>query len=257
MTQLLGFNSNIVLDFDFVYKSSLAKDKLPDGLGYAYHDSNNWTVWKKLIENEGKIIEQGLLNPHHFQAQTFVSHIRYASIGVKKLENTHPFIRELFDSEYVFAHSGHLRMYRAVELLEKYKPFGDTDSEEAFCMILEKLHKHRQVRNDSAKAKLIEEIANELAKQGGVNFLLTDGKTIFVYYSGYKSLNYLVLKPPHTNNVICEDIDFKLTIRCKDKPVSLTLISSEPISVHEKWQNFEPRKIYFFKEGIHMKGYQI
>ena len=49
MTQLLGFNSNIALDLDFMYKSSLAKDKLPDGLGYAYHDSNSWTVWKKLV----------------------------------------------------------------------------------------------------------------------------------------------------------------------------------------------------------------
>jgi predicted glutamine amidotransferase len=67
-------------------------------------------------------------------SRTFVAHVRYASKGARRLENTHPFLQ----SGRVFAHNGHIEGLDALEArLGAYRRLvrGDTDSERFFALV--------------------------------------------------------------------------------------------------------------------------
>ena len=67
-----------------------------------------------------------------------IAHIRKATKGVVALENTHPFMRELWGRYWIFAHNGTLEDF-APQLRRAFRPVGSTDSEHAFCCMLETL----------------------------------------------------------------------------------------------------------------------
>ena len=70
-----------------------------------------------------------------------ISHIRHATQGAVQLSNTQPFVRELGGRTHVFAHNGDLSGIDSNEALSMgaYRPVGQTDSEHAFCALLERL----------------------------------------------------------------------------------------------------------------------
>lgn len=69
-----------------------------------------------------------------------ISHIRHATQGSVQLSNTQPFVRELGGRTHVFAHNGDLTGIDRVHVLSMgpYRPVGQTDSERAFCALLER-----------------------------------------------------------------------------------------------------------------------
>lgn len=46
-----------------------------------------------------------------FETQTLLAHIRYATVGKINIDNVHPFHREIFGVEFVFAHNGDVPMF--------------------------------------------------------------------------------------------------------------------------------------------------
>jgi glutamine amidotransferase len=114
--------------------------------------------------------DEGILDTH-----TLLAHIRYATAGEVSINNVHPFHRELFGVEFVFAHNGDVPMFkhdrdRGAETdtdmnmnmnmntpshnysfgywynnhhheSSTFEPFGETDSERIFCYILNALNK--------------------------------------------------------------------------------------------------------------------
>ncbi len=67
-----------------------------------------------------------------------ISHIRKATQGRVALENCHPFVRELWGRYWVFAHNGDLKAL-APRLHGSFRPVGTTDSERAFCWIMQEM----------------------------------------------------------------------------------------------------------------------
>lgn len=59
-----------------------------------------------------------------------IAHIRHERGNV--LENTHPFTRELWGKNWIYAHNGQLKRYQLRQALA----IGQTDSEKSFCWIL-------------------------------------------------------------------------------------------------------------------------
>jgi predicted glutamine amidotransferase len=75
------------------------------------------------------------------QSPTFLAHVRYASTGANRLENTHPFEQE----DRVFAHNGHIEGLGALEEhLGGYRELvrGDTDSERFFALVSKEIDAH-------------------------------------------------------------------------------------------------------------------
>ncbi|MEO1161731.1 MAG: class II glutamine amidotransferase [Pseudomonadota bacterium] len=75
------------------------------------------------------------------ESRCVIAHVRLATVGSPALRNTHPFRRALGRRVHVFAHNGTLEGlhddHADTEL--HHEPVGDTDSELAFCLLLERL----------------------------------------------------------------------------------------------------------------------
>jgi glutamine amidotransferase len=66
-----------------------------------------------------------------------VAHVRKKTRGKISLANTHPFVRELWGRDFVFAHNG--TVHARTPESGRFRPIGDTDSERAFCALLDRL----------------------------------------------------------------------------------------------------------------------
>jgi glutamine amidotransferase len=112
-----------------------------------------------------------------------LSHIRRATRGSTSLANTQPFVRELGGRMHVFAHNGRLE---GIDDLgtgpRRFNPVGETDSELAFCILLETLAplwSGGKVPSLEERQALIARFAGGMRALGPANFLYTDGDALF------------------------------------------------------------------------------
>ena len=116
-----------------------------------------------------------------------IAHVRLASHGKPHLENTHPFERELAGRRHVFAHNGTLRDVQDSFPLrgQRFRPIGETDSEHAFCLLLERLHDlwYGAARPPalSDRQRVIAGFAADMRRLGQINFLYSDGDCLWVH----------------------------------------------------------------------------
>lgn len=70
-----------------------------------------------------------------------VAHVRRATLGPRLVRNTQPFARELAGRMHLFAHNGMVHEIATIPRFatRRFRPIGDTDSEHAFCALLERL----------------------------------------------------------------------------------------------------------------------
>ncbi len=131
-----------------------------------------------------------------------ISHIRRATRGAVALSNTQPFARPLAGRMHVFAHNGDLPAIGDSEALayDRYRPLGATDSEHAFCALLERMHElwsapARPPPLDTRLAVLAR-FAADLRRLGPANFIYADGDTLFAH--GHRRLNPATgeIRPP-------------------------------------------------------------
>ena len=136
--------------------------RLYEGRGYrAFHDPHP--------SAESEIAR--LVQRYAIKSRIVVSHIRRANRGRVCLENTHPFGRELWGRHWVFAHNGQLRGVKRLPL-HFYRPIGGTDSEHAFCWLLDRIRARfpQPPRRPAALWRYIRALAGELNPRGVCNF---------------------------------------------------------------------------------------
>lgn len=121
----------------------------------------------------------------HITSHTVIAHVRYASVGPPVLENCHPFRQELGGRMHLFAHNGTLRDVFSRLPFEgpRYRPLGQTDSEHAFCVLLQRLEplwggKTAAARLDE-RIRIVRDFAADLRRLGTANFLYSDGDVLF------------------------------------------------------------------------------
>ena len=118
-------------------------------------------------------------NPIH--TPLAVAHVRRMTRGRASIENTHPFLRVFHGRHLAFAHNGTLPNVWNIPLKEE-STIGQTDSEHAFCVILEKLRKAYPgviPRTHWSSGADFYDIGNELGADGVFNFLFADGEHLF------------------------------------------------------------------------------
>lgn len=176
-----------------------------------------------------------------------IAHIRKATQGEVTIENTHPFIREIWGENWVFAHNGNLTSFP--DMSESFcQPIGSTDSEAAFCYMAEQLKNHfRKKPTEEQIFQVIQEITKELAQGGTFNFILSNGEWMIAHCS--TNLHYITRKAPFgTAQRIDDDgvIDFRQHTTEKDK---VTIITTFPLTKDEIWTKMEHGGFVFFKDG--------
>ena len=157
-----------------------------DGWGAAFYQGNDVALFREpSAASDSPLVR--FLEAHGSRSTLAVSHIRHATRGAVSLSNTQPFVRELAGRAHVFAHNGNLPGIERDDRLTctRYRPVGETDSEHAFCGLLERLHPLWAGASTplalDERLCVISEFAADLRKLGPANFLYTDGDVLFAH----------------------------------------------------------------------------
>jgi len=173
-------------------------------------------------------------------------------MGSIALENSHPFVRELWGRYWVFAHNGDLQDY-APTLHGNFRPVGDTDSELAFCWLMQEMVKsHAGVPSVAELSLTLQELVPQIAAHGTFNFLLSNGQALWAHAS--TKLHYLVRQHPFTE-VHLRDEDIKMDLSEHNCPQDrLAIVVTEPLTTNEEWTALLPGEFITFVEGCPQSG---
>jgi predicted glutamine amidotransferase len=156
-----------------------------DGWGIAFYQGTDVALFREPAAAADSALVR-FLETEGPTTHLAISHIRHATQGGVSLANTQPFVRELGGRAHVFAHNGDLPgIYRSEALaLGSHRPVGQTDSEHAFCVLLErlsKLWKSSTPPNVEERLFLITAFASDLRALGPANFIYADGDAVFAH----------------------------------------------------------------------------
>ncbi len=151
------------------------------GLGY-YRDRAAQALREPGPASESPLA--GFLERQEWSGQLLISHLRRARIGPRALCNTQPFERELGGRAHLFAHNGELPSFRELPLSGRFLPMGQTDSEHAFCYLLDQLrplYDADDAPDVPSRLEVCVRVAAEFRERGVANFLYTDGDALFAH----------------------------------------------------------------------------
>ncbi|MDR2710824.1 MAG: class II glutamine amidotransferase [Burkholderiales bacterium] len=259
MCQLLGMNCTQPTDITFSLKGFAARGGLThhhvDGFGIAFFEDK---ACRLFIDNQpayrSPVAE--MLKHYPIQSKNVIAHIRKASQGAMRLQNCHPFMRELWGRHWIFAHNGELKNFRP-SLNGDYQPVGDTDSERAFCHMMQMLRK-RFPQSQPLLPLLFDELADiteEIASYGVYNFLMSNGQALFAFCS--TNLYYLVRQWPFSvAHLIDTDvaIDFSDVTTPDDR---VAVIATAPLTDNESWIQLSPGDLMMFEQGCLMQSVKV
>ena len=161
-----------------------------------------------------------------------LAHIRKATQGVVAVENCHPFHRRWHGQDWVFAHNGDIKAEISSE--GRFQPEGNTDSEAAFCRILNDLdQRFAQPPDGHSLFPLLSSYSSELASQGIFNCLISNGEWLYAY--GGTRLHTITRRAPFTKATLADDdvtVDFSAVTTVHDV---VTIVSTEPLTTDEMW----------------------
>lgn len=180
------------------------------------------------------------------KAHCSIAHIRKATRGVVALRNCHPFHRQWHGQDWVFAHNGDLAGDWSLD--GAHHPLGDTDSEAAFCWILQELDRAGLVPTDEERLqeRLVRHSA-ALATRGTFNGLLSNGQWLFAYAT--TRLHVLTRRAPFRQARLADDdlsVDFAELAGPKDV---VTIVSTEPLTTNEEWEPLQPGQALWIVGG--------
>lgn len=154
------------------------------GWGIAYHEGRDAFLIKE-AEPASDSPWVRFVETQPLCSTCVIAHVRYATAGEPAFANTHPFMRELGGRAHFFAHNGGLAgIWDALPLQSRrFRPVGETDSEFAFCHLLERLAPLWADETPSLNRRLevVAEAAGAFARLGSANFLYSDGEVLFAH----------------------------------------------------------------------------
>lgn len=253
MCELLGMSANVPTDICFSFTGLMQRggETGPhrDGWGIAFYEGKGMQAFHDPAPScESEIAR--LIKNHPIKSKTVISHIRQANVGDINLENTHPFTRELWGFHWTFAHNGQLDPKLFELPLKYYQPVGTTDSEYAFCWLLDQIRESFPQRPDdfSEVAALIQRSADQLRELGVFNMLLTESRYLFAYCT--TKLSWITRRAPFGEACLT---DAELTVDfCKETTDHdiVTVIATEPLTDNEQWEKLGAGDMITFKNGL-------
>ena len=257
MCELLGMSANVPTDICFSFTGLMQRGGLTgphrDGWGITFYQDNGYRAFKEPSPCYDSPIAR-MVKQYPIKSRAVIAHIRQANRGHVALENTHPFTREQWGSYWTFAHNGQLSDYHVLLQKGKHQAVGDTDSEAAFCWLLNKLA--RKYPKKPADMTVIFHYLGTLFLQlqafGIANILLSDGHYLFCYCSN--TLHWITRQAPFGQARLVDDdmsIDFQKTTTPNDV---VTVIATLPLTSDEPWQKIAANHFLIFHDGVCIAG---
>ncbi|AXY58354.1 class II glutamine amidotransferase [Acinetobacter chinensis] len=255
MCQLLGMNCATPTDITFSFRgfsqrAGVTSDHC-DGFGIAFFEDK---ACRLFVDNQSAVESPiaELIRNYPIKARNVIAHIRKATQGKINLENSHPFIRELWGRQWIFAHNGDLHDFTP-ELSGRYTPVGNTDSERAFCYLLDHLIARFGFTEPSLEQifDALAEISPSIAEHGTFNFCLSNGQALFTY--AVTKLHWLVREYPFKPAQLIDldvEVDFSEVTTPEDR---VAVITTEPLTQNEVWTAFQPGEMILFQHGQPVK----
>jgi glutamine amidotransferase len=219
----------------------------PDGWGLATHDGEAPRVVRQAeAAGESKAFRWASAQVH---SRNVLAHVRRATIGDQRTENTHPFAHE----RWIFAHNGTLaafpvlreRMLAETTANQRVAILGHTDSEHIFHFLLARV----ESRPDNALVDAIRDGVTELVawaqrevpgSEIGLNMLMTNGSESVGVRFG-RPLWYAERDRIHP----CEVCGGALHVEGEPPhEYRAAVVASEPITRTERWAAFPEASIF-------------
>ncbi len=253
MCQLLGMscNSTAAITFSFTgfaQRGGRTADHA-DGWGIAFYERSGCRVFHDdQPASQSPLAE--LVSRYPIKSKIVLAHIRKATQGAPMLSNCHPFQREWLGQSWIFAHNGDLRNFHP-PLSGPYLPIGGTDSEKAFCWLLQEL---RAAFGDRLRAPTwlemaprLAELTEALAQHGNFNFMLSNGEGLYAHCSS--KLYALERRHPFPTARLV-DCDMSLDLaQVNGEDDRMMVIATEPLTADEPWQAFVTGESRLFVNG--------
>jgi len=203
-----------------------------DGWGVAFYEGQAARIFKEPIPAaESRCLD--FITEYDFRSTSVIAHIRKANpknFG-RASANTHPFERELHARSWVFAHNGKLPGLTDSATLKpkRFKPLGETDSEYAFCLLLDRIAAEDSTPSAKDLLTLLMPLVQKLSSFGEFNFMLSDGENLVAHV--------------HTH--------LSALRRCcagGDKMQDIILLATSPLS-GEPWEKLAPGSLHIYRNG--------
>ncbi len=251
MCQLLGLNCATPTDASFSFTGFCqcggATDHHADGWGIAFFEGRGLRLFvDHECAAESRMAE--FLRSYPLKSRNIIAHVRKATVGAVALENAHPFTRELWGRHWVFAHNGDLKDYQP-RLHSQFQPMGSTDSERAFCWLMQELAKsHAGLPSIEEMTLTLRELVPQVRRFGTFNFLLSNGDALWAHCS--TKLHYLVRQHPFAQATLM-DQDWTVDFAQLNQPGErAAVIVTQPLTKNEDWIAFEPNELKVFVDGL-------
>ena len=251
MCELLGMSTDAPTDICFSFAGLMqrggATGPHADGWGIVFYEGKGVRSFHDPEPSANSQIAK-LVREYPIRAKMVIGHIRQANSGRVCLENTHPFVRELWGHNWVFAHNGLLEGIKEYPL-GRYTPIGTTDSEHAFCWLMHKIDSsfNGPPKNPAHLYKKLKEWCDELNTMGVFNMLFSNSNCTFAYCS--TKLCWHTRRPPFSTATL-NDVDVSVDFKLKDTQVTAgTIIATEPLTDDEEWTQMKAEEFLVFKEG--------
>jgi len=235
----------VAVSFGFATRAQEHKD----GFGIAFFEGLGARLF---VDAQGARVSPvaEMVRRYPISSHNVIAHIRKATQGRVALENTHPFQRELWGRYWVFAHNGDLKGY-APRLHGSFRPVGDTDSERAFCWLMQELAKaHASVPSVAELSATLRELVPGIAAFGTFNFMLSNGQALWTHCA--TRLSYLVREHPFRAARLSDEdlsVDFAAVTTPNDR---VAVIVTEPLTCNEAWTPLAPGELAVFRDGARL-----
>jgi len=244
-------NANVPTDVCFSFAGLATRaEEHKDGFGIAFFENRGLRYF--VDHHSARVSPVAELVQHYpIKSDNVIAHIRKATQGRVALENTHPFVRELWGRYWVFAHNGDLKDFRP-RLHAAFKPVGDTDSERAFCWLMQELAKaHASVPDVAELTLTLAELLPQPAGHGSFNLLLSNGQALWAHSS--TRLHYVERAHPFGAVTLADEdvtVDFGSLTTPNDR---VAVVTTEPMTANETWTALEPGELRTFVGGQAMR----
>jgi glutamine amidotransferase len=228
-----------------------------DGWGIAFYDEEDARILKDTTSAScSKWVD--FVEQQELRSTLVISHVRLATDGAIAIKNTQPYGRELGGRMHIFAHNGHVPGIRKLGRFKSdgFRPIGDTDSEIAFCALLERI---KPLWNDNdaspsvqTRMDVITDFACDLDPFGPANFLYCDGEVLFAHGHRRKQADgecrppglYSLHRQCAMKDPLAETSGISITSPVQD----VVLIASMPLTA-EAWEPFREGEVMAISKG--------
>lgn len=249
MCELLGMSANVPTDIHFSFTGLMQRGGRTgphrDGWGIAFYEGRGLRLFQDSVAScESEVAK--MVQRYPIKSEVVIGHIRQANVGKVALVNTHPFVRELWGQHWCFAHNGQLADFQPAQGF--YRPVGDTDSEAAFCDLL------NRVRSDFPDRVEAPDLLPHLLKAcagyrslGVFNCLLSNGEWLFSFCT--TKLAHITRRAPFGPAQL-KDAELTVDFTAETTPDDVvTVLATEALTDNEQWDIHQPGEWTLWRLG--------